>query len=139
MEFEITSYDGDSSSSFNFEPESVTGGEMYVYGNGQWYEDYGTVYTYSSFEEGQKYRMNQACLNAFIAAMQADCPYSSMTVKVKNYVWSTDKSASAVHSGTAYPLVYETDFTALAARVTALEAALGNISSSLDTINGEVV
>lgn len=141
MEFEITSYHEDSSSSFRFEPDSVTGGKMYVYYNGQWEDEegYGMIYTYDYFAEGQKYRMNQACLNAFIAAMQADCPYDSMDVKVKNYAWSTDKSASAVHSGTAYPLVYETDFTALAARVTALEAALGNISSSLDTINGEVV
>lgn len=135
MEFEITEYYESSSSSFEFAPDSVTGGVLYVYVDGEWvYEGYGSIYAKDSFDVGMKIRMNNAMFTALMSAMQADCPYSDMEVQYKTYAWDTNKSVSGVHSGTSYPLAYNSDLTALAARVTALETALGNINTLLAAI-----
>lgn len=141
MEFEVTDYSVNSSSDFNFDLNEVSGGVLLVYDDGEWFDEVasGAIYSKESFGTGQKYRMNNAMLTALMSAMQADCPYETMEVQYKTYAWDTNKSVNAIHSGTSYPLAYNSDLTALAARVTALETALGNISSSLDTINGEVI
>lgn len=143
MEFEITVYDENTSSSFIFEPGQVTGGVMLIYDEDrdEWVDEvvYGPTYDYSAFEEGEKVRMNSTMLSALLTAMQTDCPYETMEVQYNTYAWSSTKSVDAIHSGTAYQLAYNSDLTALAARVTALEAALSTISSALDTINGEVI
>lgn len=143
MEFEVTDYSEDGSSNFSFDLSEVSGGVMFVYyeSDDEWEDEvaHGAIYTKDSFYVGMKIRMNNAIFTALMSAMQADCPYSNMEVQYKTYAWNTNKSVNAIHSGTSYPLAYNSDLTALAARVTALETALGNISSALDTINGEAI
>ena len=143
MEFEVTDYSEDSSSDFSFDLSEVSGGVMFVYNESddEWEDEvaHGVIYTKDSFDVGMKIRMNNTMFSALMSAMQADCPYETMEVQYNTYAWNTNKSVNAIHSGTSYPLAYNSDLTALAARVTALETALGNISSSLDTINGEVI
>lgn len=143
MEFEVTDYSEDGSSDFSFVLNEVSGGAMFVYNESddEWDDEvaHGAIYVKDSFDVGMKIRMNNTMFTALMSAMQADCPYETMEVQWKTYAWDTNKSVSGVHSGTAYQLAYNSDLTALAARVTALETALGNISSTLDTINGEVI
>lgn len=143
MEFEITGYSEDDSSDFSFDLTEVSGGVMFVYdeSDDEWEDEvtHGAIYSKGSFDVGMKIRLNSTMLSALMSAMQADCPYETMEVQYKTYAWNTNKSVNAIHSGTSYPLAYNSDLTALAARVTALETALGNISSELDTINGETI
>ena len=138
MEFEVTDYSEDSSSDFSFDTTEVSGGVMFVYNESddEWEDEvaHGAIYAKDSFDVGMKIRMNNTMFSALISAMQADRPYETMEVQYNTYAWNTNKSVNAIHSGTSYPLAYNSDLTALAARVTALETALGNINTLLAAI-----
>ena len=118
MEFEITDYSVDSSSSFAFDPSQVSGGEMYGYNpsTGEWVDEMigGAIYQPTDFAVGEKFRMNSTLLSALVAAMQTDKPYNEMTVEFKVYAWSSTHSVSAIHSGTVYPLTYNSDLATVA-------------------------